>query len=165
MVNKYYITAVLCHRNSSSSILIDAHFIQSTCILYRSDLVLGWLDLLGAYEFMTSINTYKIICLIRKIILLKCSIFRFCYYSQCRLGVVPVCFWVDRCWALLNSYIFWRGRRTTTGARHRPPQFLHPNRTRNANTHVEQSWTLGRSTKLGRITRDKLIIFRVICRF
>ncbi|XP_022173790.1 pickpocket protein 19-like [Myzus persicae] len=35
--------------NSSSSILIDAHFIQSTCILYRSDLVLGWLDLLVSF--------------------------------------------------------------------------------------------------------------------
>ncbi|KAE9526506.1 hypothetical protein AGLY_013154 [Aphis glycines] len=35
--------------NSSSSILIDAHFTQSTCILYRSDLVLGWLDLLVSF--------------------------------------------------------------------------------------------------------------------
>ncbi|XP_050430726.1 pickpocket protein 19-like [Adelges cooleyi] len=35
--------------NSSSSILIDLHFRQSTCILYRSDLVLGWLDLLVSF--------------------------------------------------------------------------------------------------------------------
>lgn len=39
-------------RNSSSSILIDLHFRQSTCILYRSDLVLGWLDLLGKYQML-----------------------------------------------------------------------------------------------------------------
>ncbi|XP_050053642.1 pickpocket protein 19-like [Aphis gossypii] len=35
--------------NSSSSILIDLHFKQSACILYRSDLILGWLDLLVSF--------------------------------------------------------------------------------------------------------------------
>ncbi|VVC27973.1 Epithelial sodium channel [Cinara cedri] len=35
--------------NSSTAILIDVHFRQSTCILYRSDLVFGWLDLLVSF--------------------------------------------------------------------------------------------------------------------
>uniref|UniRef100_A0A2S2PGV2 Degenerin del-1 n=2 Tax=Schizaphis graminum TaxID=13262 RepID=A0A2S2PGV2_SCHGA len=35
--------------NSSASILIDLHFKQSACILYRSDLILGWLDLLVSF--------------------------------------------------------------------------------------------------------------------
>lgn len=35
------------YRNSSEEVLLDVHFRQSTCILYRTDVMFGWLDLLG----------------------------------------------------------------------------------------------------------------------
>ncbi|KAK7582678.1 hypothetical protein V9T40_014123 [Parthenolecanium corni] len=41
--------------NSSEEVLLDIHFRQSTCILYRSDVKFGWLDLLVSFGGCTGL--------------------------------------------------------------------------------------------------------------